>query len=68
VLAFNDTGRRYLKELKEKEIHFASKFAQVNEKQREMEYRSTLVYASVFDENERKRLLEEEIKGARYIR
>ncbi|MBQ9824770.1 MAG: nucleotidyltransferase family protein [Solobacterium sp.] len=68
VLAFNDTGRMYLKELKKKEIPFASKFTQISERQREMEYRSTLIYASAFEESERKRLLQEEITGARYIR
>ncbi len=67
ILAFNDRGRAYLKEMKKKEIPFASRFAAVNERQRELEYRTSLVYASVFAEKERNRILDQEIRGALYI-
>lgn len=68
VLAFNDTGRQWLHEQRTKEVNIASKFAAVPEPWRRIEYRSTLLYTSVLSEKERKRLLDLEIRGARYIR
>lgn len=68
VLAFNDTGRKWLHEQRKKDVHIASKFAEVPYAWRQMEYRSTLLYTSVMSEKERKRLLDLEIRGAHYIR
>lgn len=68
VLAFNDTGRKWLGEMRKKDVCIASKFPQVPEKFREIEYRSTLLYTSVLSESERKRILKEEITGPVYIR
>ena len=68
ILAFNDTGRSYLHELKKKEVPFASRFAKVPSPWRTIEYRSTLLYTSVLEEEKRNELLELEISGAQYIK
>lgn len=68
VLAFNETGRQYLREMRESETRFACRFADMPRPWRLMEYRTTLLYSSVFPEEKRKHLIQEEITGARYIR
>ena len=68
VLAFNETGRQYLREMRESETRFACRFADMPKPWRVMEYRTTLLYASVFPEETRKHLLHQEITGAMYIR
>lgn len=68
ILAFNDKGRMWLKELKEKEVRTASRFAQLPEARRELEYRAALVYTSVMDEESRRAILKKEISGARFIK
>ncbi len=67
ILAFNDQGRKWLHS-KRDDIKTASRFADIPRPWREMEYRSTLLYTSVLPEQERKRLLDLEIKGAHYIK
>jgi hypothetical protein len=68
ILAFNDTGRKWLKEMREQEVPVASRFGEYPEKWRRAEYRSTLLYTSVMDEENRNRILDAETRGARYIR
>lgn len=68
VLAFNDTGRQWLKEQRKKETRIAARFADVPVQRRKLEYRSTLAWLSVFPEAERQRVLKEEIAGAHYVR
>jgi predicted nucleotidyltransferase len=68
ILAFNDQGRKWLAQQRKKETRIASKFADVPYPWRHLEYRPTLLYTSVMPEAERNRILEEEIKGARYIK
>lgn len=68
ILAFNDQGRKWLAEQRKKETRIASKFADVPFPWRQLEYRTTLLYTSVMPEEERTRILAEEIKGARYIK
>lgn len=68
ILAFNDTGRNYLHDLRKQEIPFASRFAKVPYPWRALEYRTTLLYTSVFDEPIRNAILQEEIGGAHYIK
>lgn len=46
-LAFNETGRQYLKQLRQQEVRIASRFAAVPEPYRRLEYRSTQLYASM---------------------
>ncbi len=67
VLAMNDTGRLWLRQLHEMEIPVVSKFADLPEKQRQIAYRSALLYSSALSEPERQRILKEEIRGARYL-
>ena len=68
VLAFNDTGRQWLAEQRKKETRIAARFADVPYPWRQLEYRSTLLYTSVLPEAERQRILEQEIRGAHYIK
>ena len=67
VLAFNETGRAYLREMKESQTKFACRFADISRPWRLMEYKTTMLYASVFPEEERKHLLHEEVTGARFV-
>ncbi len=66
VLAFNDRGRAYLRQLKEHDVRVANRFSQVPAAERLLAWRCAQMYASVFPEEERKRLLKEEITGAYY--
>lgn len=68
VLAFNDHGRAWLHEMREKDVRIASRFSDLPENVRNLEYRACQLYTSTMDEILRKRILKEEIKGARYIR
>ncbi len=68
VLAFNEKGREWLHDMRKKDVRIASKFSDIPYPWRQMEYRTTLLYASLFPEAERRRILEEEIRGAQYIR
>lgn len=63
ILGMNQIGRAYLKQFKSETIKIASRFNQVNEKYRQMEYRATLSYASTLSEKERKRLIQRELEG-----
>lgn len=62
-LAFNQTGRQYLKELQRQDVRIASRFAAVPEPYRKLEYRTTQLYASMMEEKQRKALLKKEIGG-----
>ena len=68
ILAFNDTGRSWLHDMRKSGVRIASTFSDIPYPWRQMEYKTTQLYASLFSEEERQRLLQEEIKGARYIR
>ncbi|MCR5795784.1 MAG: nucleotidyltransferase family protein [Solobacterium sp.] len=68
VLAFSETGRRWLQTMRESEIRPAMRFAAVPKEYREIEYRAALAYASVLDADKRKKLLQREIEGASYVR
>ena len=68
VLAFNDTGRTWLKEMKEAPVRCLTRFAEVPRPWRDLEYRTTLMYTSVMKEEKRKDLLLQEISHAHYIR
>ena len=68
ILAFNDKGREYLHNTRKKEVAIASRFAKVPLPYREMEYKTTLFYSSIFAEEKRKELLSKEVGGALYIK
>ncbi len=68
VLAFNDAGRRWLREKRDSGIRFANRFADVPYPYRRMEYRASLLYVSQLNEEERRRILSREIAGAQYIK
>ena len=67
ILAFNDTGKKWLHDMRKEDMRICSKFADVPFPWRTLEYRSTLLYTSVLPSEERKHLLELEISGAHYI-
>lgn len=67
ILAFNDTGRSYLKQLKKTGVRIASRFADIPYPWRTLEYRTSLMYASVFPADERRQILDREIGGAMYL-
>ena len=68
VLAFNDTGRKWLHEMRKTEVRIASRFARMDFHWRELEFRSVLLYTSVMDEKKRREILEREIGGAVYVK
>ena len=67
-LACNDTGRKWLKELRKREVSVASRFAAMPEALRNLEYRSTLLYTSVLSPAERSRILQNEIEGIHILK
>ena len=67
-LACNDTGRKWLKELRKREVPVASRFAAMPEALRNLEYRSTLLYTSVLSPAERRRILQNEIEGIHILK
>ncbi|MEG0177457.1 tRNA(Met) cytidine acetate ligase [Anaerorhabdus sp.] len=68
ILAFNDNGRQYLRFLTDKEINVASKFGQIPEKYRKLEFRTTLLYTSLMSEEHRQSIIKKEIGGPQYIK
>ena len=68
ILAFSNKGREWLHSKRKEEVHIASKFAEIPKSYRDIEFQATQLYTSVLPEEERKRLLNLEIKGAHYIR
>ncbi len=68
VLAFNETGRQWLHDMRKSDVRIASRFADVPYPWRVMEYRSSLMYTSVMEEAERERLLNLEIRGAHFVK
>ncbi|MFV0479526.1 MAG: nucleotidyltransferase family protein [Anaerorhabdus sp.] len=67
-LAFNQDGKQFLKFLKNSNITIASKFSQVPEIYRKIEYRSTETYSLALSESDRQALLKKERGGAIYIK
>ncbi|MBR2825426.1 MAG: nucleotidyltransferase family protein [Solobacterium sp.] len=68
ILAFDEIGRSYLHQLKKQEVSYSSRFAKLAYPYRTMEYRSTLLYTSIFEESLRQEILDLEIGGALYIK
>lgn len=64
LLGFNSRGRQWLKMAKEKDIPMISKFSQLSEIEKQMAYRSCLLYSSCFKQPYRSDLLKKEISGA----
>ena len=67
ILAFNDTGRAYLRELKQKEIAIASAFHQIPKEHREIFLRTTAAYACAFPLSKRKEVMDSELHSPMYI-
>lgn len=69
ILAFNQTGRKWLRELRKEhpEIRTAARFAEIPEKRRAAEYRAALLYSSVIPEEQKQDFIKKEIRGSLYI-
>ena len=63
ILGFNDAGRAYLKAFKAKEVRVASRFNQLPQALRELEYRSTLAFTAPLSVERRNTLLMREMAG-----
>lgn len=64
VLGFNNKGRLYLKQIKnEIKVPIITNFSSIKNKMLDMEFKSTCVYASILDENEKIKLIESEYKN-----
>lgn len=68
ILAFNDKGREYLRQLQENEVKVASKFSQIPLVYRKMEYKTSLLYTTCMREEQRQSLLKQEIGSPLYIK
>ena len=64
VLGFNNKGRLYLKQIKnEIEVPIITNFSSIKNKILDVEFKSTCVYASILDENEKIKIIESEYKN-----
>jgi predicted nucleotidyltransferase len=64
VLGFNNNGRKLLKKLKKnEEIRVCSRYSTIPLKYREISYKTTFTYSSMFNEKLQKEILENEIGG-----
>ena len=63
VLGFNDNGKKYLNKVKkDSSIKIISNFSKIKDKLIDLEFLSTIAYASVLDEKEKTELIEREFK------
>ena len=63
VLAFNDKGRTIIKELQKQDKEIITQFKKLPFNNRELEYRATLLYASLFEEKRMQELIKRELQG-----
>ena len=64
IRSYNETGKKYLNSIKKKEdLIIASKFTQIPEEYREIEYKAAVAYAIPYSLEERKVIIEKEIYG-----
>ena len=68
VLAFNETGKQWLHEMRKSDARIVSRFARIPWPWRDIEFRSMLLYTSVFEEEKRREILRQEIGGAVYVK
>ena len=68
VLGFNFKGREYLNKIKSNlKVPLVVKFASIKNEMLNIELRSTCVYASVLNENEKQKIIEAEYKNGPII-
>lgn len=63
ILAMNETGRAYLKELKQREVIIASRFNQIPKQYREMDLKAVSAYTIPLSGEQRLALLKKEIQS-----
>jgi len=63
ILGFNQKGQTYLKYLKENEVSIATKFNQIPNSYRQIEYRATLAYGNPYHNNYKLELQKKEIQA-----
>ena len=64
LLGANEKGRKYLRNV---ECNVASRFNQIEDEYRQMELKATQVYASIFDEEKRKQMKDDELRAPIFI-
>lgn len=69
VLGFNMLGKRYLNSIKKQlDVPLITRFSSIHSKMLDIEYRSTCVYASILDEQEKIKMIESEYKNTPIIK
>lgn len=63
VLGFNDKGREIIKNLKSQGIEVITQFKKLPPKAKEIEYKATALYASLFDDKRYEYLMRRELMG-----
>lgn len=67
VLAYNDTGKQYLKQLKKEGVYIASKFKQIPKAYRDLELKSTSIYAYPLDNEAQQELIHSELNKPIFV-
>lgn len=67
VLAFNNIGKSYLKQLKEQDVMIASRFNQIPLPYRKMELKATQVYSYPLQADDKQRMMESELQSSIYL-
>ena len=68
VLAYNDTGKQYLKQLKKQEVNIASRFNQMEEPYRSIELKASHVYAYPLSIKEQNEWIKKELQPPIYVK
>lgn len=63
VLGFNSCGQAVIRELRQQQVPIETQFKRLPKAMREIEFKSTLLYASLFDEEHRQKLIRQELAG-----
>lgn len=64
ILGFDSKGKQYLNEIKKEiQIPLITNFSSIKSEMLELEYRTTCVYASILNENEKIKMIESEYKN-----
>lgn len=67
ILAFNEKGQEYLKQLKKKEVKIANNFSQYPSCYAQMELKTTYTYCNLLKMNKAKEIIHNEITGSKRI-
>lgn len=68
VLAYNENGKQYLKQLKKQDVKIASRFNQIPEPYRSMELKAAHVYAHPLEIEKQKECIQKEVQSPIFIK